>query len=38
MTDTRVKDLHLLPKFRDSLSFLYAEHVRVDRHSPRAWG
>lgn len=32
MADTRVKDLHLLPKFRDSLSFLYAEHVRVDRH------
>lgn len=30
--DRRVKDLHLLPKFRDSLSFLYAEHVRIDRH------
>jgi len=30
--DTRVKDLHLLPKFRDSLSFLYAEHVQVDKH------
>lgn len=32
MADSRVKDLHLLPKFRDSLSFLYAEHVRVDKH------
>lgn len=32
MASTRIKDLHLLPKFRDSLSFLYAEHVRVDRH------
>ena len=30
--DRRVKDLHLLPKFRDSLSFLYVEHVRIDRH------
>ncbi|MBI2843428.1 MAG: type I-E CRISPR-associated endonuclease Cas1 [Armatimonadetes bacterium] len=30
--DTRIKDLHLLPKFRDSLSFLYVEHVRIDRH------
>ncbi len=27
----RVKDLHLLPKFRDRLSFLYLEHVRIDR-------
>lgn len=32
MADTRVKDLHLLPKFRDSLSFLYVEHARIDRH------
>ena len=32
MADTRIKDLHLLPKFRDSLAFLYAEHVRVDKH------
>lgn len=32
MADSRVKDLHLLPKFRDSLSFLYVEHVRIDRH------
>ena len=30
--DTRVKDLHLLPKFRDSLSFLYVEHVSIDKH------
>ena len=30
--DTRMKDLHLLPKFRDSLSFLYAEHVVIDKH------
>ncbi|MDO8586861.1 MAG: type I-E CRISPR-associated endonuclease Cas1e [Armatimonadota bacterium] len=30
--DRRVKDLHLLPKFRDSLSFLYVEHARIDRH------
>lgn len=32
LADTRVKDLHLLPKFGDRLTFLYAEHVRVDRH------
>jgi CRISPR-associated protein Cas1 len=32
VADSRVKDLHLLPKFRDSLSFLYVEHARVDRH------
>lgn len=32
MGDTRVKDLHLLPKFRDSLSFIYAEHAVIDRH------
>lgn len=30
--DARVKDLHLLPKFRDSLSFLYVEHVVIDKH------
>lgn len=30
--DHRLKDLHLLPKFRDSLSFLYVEHVRIDKH------
>lgn len=33
MSDTRVKDLHLLPKFRDSLSFVYVEHVRIDREA-----
>lgn len=32
MADTRIKDLHLLPKFRDSLSFVYVEHARIDRH------
>ena len=25
-------DLHQLPKFRDSLSYLYLEHGRIDRH------
>lgn len=27
----KLKDLHLLPKFRDSISHLYIEHCRVDR-------
>ena len=27
-----VDDLHLLPKFRDSLSYLYIEHAKIDRH------
>ncbi len=27
----RLKDLHLLPKFRDSLSYLYAEHCKVEQ-------
>jgi CRISPR-associated protein Cas1 len=27
----RLKDLHLLPKVRDSLSYLYVEHCRIDR-------
>jgi len=27
-----LKDLHLLPKVRDSLSFLYLEHGRIDQH------
>jgi CRISP-associated protein Cas1 len=27
----RIKDLHLLPKVRDSLSFLYVERCRIDR-------
>lgn len=26
-----IDDLHQLPKFRDALSFLYVEHVRVDQ-------
>jgi CRISPR-associated protein Cas1 len=25
-------DLHRLPKFRDSLSYCYVEHARIDRH------
>jgi CRISPR-associated protein Cas1 len=25
-------DLHALPKFRDQLSFIYVEHVRIDQH------
>ncbi len=32
MADSRVKDLHLLPKFRDRLSFLYVEQAIVDKH------
>ncbi len=27
----RLKDLHLLPKFRDSLSYLYVEHCKVEQ-------
>jgi CRISPR-associated protein Cas1 len=27
----RLKDLHLLPKFRDGWSYLYVEHCRIDR-------
>jgi CRISPR-associated protein Cas1 len=27
----RLKDLHLLPKFRDSLSYLYVEHCKIER-------
>lgn len=27
-----VDDLHLLPKFKDSLSYLYIEHAKIDRH------
>jgi CRISPR-associated protein Cas1 len=26
------EDLHLLPKFRDRLSYLYVEHARIDKH------
>ena len=25
-------DYHVLPKFRDALSYLYVEHARIDRH------
>jgi CRISPR-associated protein Cas1 len=28
-----MKDLHLLPKLRDSLSFLYVEHQRIDQEA-----
>lgn len=28
----RMDDLHLLPKVRDMLSFIYVEHARVDQH------
>ena len=27
-----IKDLHVLPKVRDSLSYLYVEHCRIDPH------
>lgn len=35
----RLKDLHMLPKTRDSLSYLYVEHCRVDReeHAIAVW-
>lgn len=29
--DNRIEDLHRLPKIRDSLSYLYVEHAKVDR-------
>ena len=29
----RVKDLHILPKFRDGWSYLYLEHCKVDQDS-----
>ncbi len=29
----KIKDLHLLPKFRDGMSYLYVEHCRIDRES-----
>jgi CRISPR-associated protein Cas1 len=28
---TKVKDLHVLPKLRDSLSYLYVEHARIEQ-------
>jgi CRISPR-associated protein Cas1 len=27
----RLKDLHLLPKFRDCVSYLYVEHAKVEQ-------
>ena len=30
---TKVKDLHILPKLRDSLSYLYVEHARVEQNN-----
>ncbi len=27
----RLQDLHMLPKFRDSLSYLYVEHGRLEQ-------
>ncbi len=29
---SRLEDLHLLPKVRDMLSFVYVEHARIDQH------
>jgi CRISPR-associated protein Cas1 len=31
--DTKVKDLHALPKFRDSIGYLYVEHALIDREA-----
>lgn len=31
MNKNLLKDLHLLPKVRDSLTYLYAEHCRIDQ-------
>lgn len=31
MNRSPMKDLHLLPKVRDSLTYLYAEHCRIDQ-------
>jgi len=28
-----MKDLHLLPKVRDSISYLYVEHCKVDQEA-----
>jgi CRISPR-associated protein Cas1 len=37
--DTKIHDLHSLPKFRDSLGYLYVEHASIDReaHSIAIW-
>jgi CRISPR-associated protein Cas1 len=29
----KIQDLHILPKFRDGLSYLYVEHCRVDQEA-----
>jgi CRISPR-associated protein Cas1 len=31
MRITKIKDLHLLPKLRDSLSYLYVEHAKIEQ-------
>jgi CRISPR-associated protein Cas1 len=31
MRVTKIKDLHLLPKLRDSLSYLYVEHAKIEQ-------
>ncbi|MDQ3814695.1 MAG: type I-E CRISPR-associated endonuclease Cas1e, partial [Armatimonadota bacterium] len=31
-TNPRIEDLHILPKIRDALSYLYVEHARIDQH------
>lgn len=28
---TKIKDLHILPKLRDSISFLYVEHAKIEQ-------
>lgn len=37
--DTKIHDLHALPKFRDGLGYLYVEHALIDRdsHSIAIW-
>jgi len=31
-TNPRIEDLHILPKIRDALSYLYVERARIDQH------
>jgi CRISPR-associated protein Cas1 len=31
MRITKIKDLHILPRLRDSLSYLYVEHARIEQ-------
>lgn len=37
--NTRIKNLHALPKFRDAMGYLYIEHASIDReaHSIAVW-